>query len=81
MAGKYSVLILRGLQADVSKPQVVKRFGARNLADANSQFDHHKDMIQWSKQHRESLGLHPSEDVTIQVYDHREGFELREATI
>lgn len=81
MAGKYSVLILRGQAGAASKPQVVKRFGARNLDDAYIQFDHHRDMIGWSRQHREMLGLHPGEDVTVQVFDHREGFELREATI
>jgi hypothetical protein len=53
--GKYSVLILRGLQADVDKPEVV-----------------------WSRQHRERLGLSPHEDVIIQLFDHREGFELKE---
>ena len=79
MAGKYSVLILRGLDDDSKK--VVKRLGARNLEDADSVFDYHKDMIGWSRQHRERLGLHPTEPVTIQVWDHIENFELREATI
>jgi hypothetical protein len=81
MAGKYSVLILRGLQADVSMPEIVKRFNARNLEDGYDQFAHQKNMIKWSKQHRERLGLSPYEDVTIQLFDHREGYELQEATV
>jgi hypothetical protein len=76
--GKYSVLILRGLQADVDKPEVVKRFNARDLKDGYDQLAHQKDMISWSRQHRERLGLSPHEDVIIQLFDHREGYELKE---
>lgn len=81
MAGKFSVIILRGLQSDDSKPDVVKRFGARNMADAFDQFTHHKHLIKWSRAHRERLGLSPHEDVTIQVYDHACGYEIQEATV
>ena len=74
MAGKYSVVILRGAT-------VVKRFKARDLVDAETQFDHHNNMLRWSKLHRDKLGLRQGEDVTLQLFDHREGFELREAMI
>jgi len=81
MSKGYAVIVLRGLQADLKKPQVVKRFNARTLIEAETVFDHHNNLIRWSKSHRDKLGLGPSEDVTLQLYDNTEGFELREEDI
>jgi hypothetical protein len=81
MAGKYSVMVLRGHSEKPKGGDLIKCFGALDLDHAFKQFEYHAEMIRWSKAHREYLGIHPGEDVTIQVFDHREGYELSEIQV
>ena len=88
----YAVIILRQVKGgegrftsdfgcvlnDLSE---IKRFNERSLKQANAIFDYHSKQLAWSKAARDRLGIKPSEDAIVWLYDKGEGFELREEIV
>jgi hypothetical protein len=74
----FSVIVLKG--ADNLHNQVAQ-FKARNLKDAEGLFKYQTEMLKWSKQHREKVGLSPNDDAIVWLFDHDCGYELREEAV
>lgn len=80
MAGKYSVIIYK-VNDEMSCDEEfveVKRFNETSLNVARSIFNHHKDQLSWSQQHKLNMCIGKEVHGVVQLYDHREGFELEE---
>ena len=80
MAGKYSIIIFRVDNAMSSDEMFVevRRFNETSLNVARDIFNHHKDQLSWSQHHKVSMGFGKNDRGIVQLYDHREGFELQE---
>jgi hypothetical protein len=76
MAGKYSVIIFAEIDGHTFKE--VRRINAHDLESAKSVFRHQHDNLRWSQQHKINMGLDKAGHGIVQLFDHREGFELRE---
>jgi len=70
----YAVIILSGRKE-------IKRLNERSLSSAYTVFDHHVEQLSWSKAFRDGIGVKQSQEVTVQLFDKREGFELREEIV
>ena len=79
MAGTYSVIIFKLVDETADGQfEEVRRIIAHDLGSAKSVFTHQIEQLSWSQQHKLSMGLDKTDHGVVQLYDHREGFELYE---
>ena len=79
MAGKYSIIIFKLVEeTEDGQFEEVKRIKAHDLESAKSIFHHQECQLGWSQQHKVSMGLDKTDRGVIQLFDHRENFELQE---
>ena len=75
---KYSIVIFKDDGDNLSDGERVKSLKADTLAQAEQMFAHHHNMLRFSRQHKQNMGLRPKDHGKLWLFDHREGFELRE---
>lgn len=79
MASKYSVIIFRLVEeTEEGQFEEVKRFNETSLDTAKSVFNHQIHQLSWSLQHKLNMGVYKDDRGIVQLFDHREGFELAE---
>ena len=76
---RYDVVVFRWMGNDEYRE--VRRLGEATLDMAQESFTYQCQQLKWSLAHRNRFGIPKDDDIIIQLYDNREGFELREHAI